>query len=140
MTVSQRNRQIADMVTTRMLDRMRDEVHCVVLFGSVARGKATEKSDIDMYIVAKDCSDTLKRMEAICAEVQSEYGDVAKIHRLFTGIAMFELDALNCRCSRIINTINEGIILYDDGTYESICKEAIATTPEDGPFITKTFD
>ena len=61
---SQRNRNIADTLVQRLLHRMRDEVHSVILFGSVARGEANDNSDIDLYIISKDSSNTRRRMEA----------------------------------------------------------------------------
>ena len=123
-TQSKRNREIADTLVERLLDRMRDEVHSVILFGSVARGEANDRSDIDMYIISKDSSDTRRRMEAICVEVQDEFENVAPIHRLFTDKMMFHLEATSCRCDRTMNIINQGIVLHDDGAYRDILREA----------------
>ena len=121
---SKRNREIADTLVERLLDRMRNEVHSVILFGSVARGEANDRSDIDMYIISKDSSDTRRRMEAICVEVQDEFDNVAPIHRLFTDKMMFHLEATSCRCDRTMNIINQGIVLHDDGAYRDILREA----------------
>ena len=121
---SQRNRKIADTLVERLLDRIRDEVHSVILFGSVARGEANDNSDIDLYIISKDNSDTRRRIENICAEVQKESGDTAPIHRLITDKMMFYTEASICRCNRTMNIINQGIVLHDDGSYKSILKEA----------------
>ncbi len=123
-TQSKRNREIADTLVERLLDRMRDEVHSVILFGSVARGEANARSDIDMYIISKDSSDTRRRMEAICVEVQDEFENVAPIHRLFTDKMMFYTEASICRCDRTMNIINQGIVLHDDGAYRDILREA----------------
>ncbi len=123
-TQSKRNREIADALVERLLDRMRNEVHSVILFGSVARGEANDRSDIDMYIISKDSSDTRRRMEAICVEVQDEFDNVAPIHRLFTDKMMFHLEATSCRCDRTMNIINQGIVLHDDGAYRDILREA----------------
>ena len=123
-TQSKRNRDIADALVERLLDRMRNEVHSVILFGSVARGEANDRSDIDMYIISKDSSDTRRRMEAICVEVQDEFDNVAPIHRLFTDKMMFHLEATSCRCDRTMNIINQGIVLHDDGAYRDILREA----------------
>ena len=120
---SRRNRKIADALVERLLDRMRDEVHSVILFGSVARGEADDQSDIDMYIISKGSSDTRRRMEAICAEVQDEFYNVAPIHRLFTDKMMFHLEATGCLCDRTMNIINQGIVLHDDGAYKRILEE-----------------
>lgn len=140
--ISERNRNIADTLTSRLLDAMADEVYSIVLFGSVARGDANEQSDIDLYIIAKDCTDTRRRMEAICVQVQDEFENVAPIHRLFTSTDMFDLEASSCRCSRTTNIINQGILLYDDGTFAGICEEAewekymskVAELPQDDEF------
>lgn len=121
---SQRNRKIADTLVERLLDRMRDEVHSVILFGSVARGEANDRSDIDLYIISKDSSDTRRRMEAICVEVQDEFDNIAPIHRLFTDKMMFHTEAAYCRCDRTMNIINQGVVLHDDGAYRDILEEA----------------
>lgn len=121
---SRRNRKIADTLVERLLDRMRDEVHSVILFGSVARGEANDRSDIDLYIISKDSSDTRRRMEAICTEVQDEFDNIAPIHRLFTDKMMFHLEATSCRCDRTMNIINQGVVLHDDGAYKDILAEA----------------
>lgn len=121
---SLRNRKIADTLVERLLNGMCDEVHSVILFGSVARGEANDKSDIDLYIISKDSSDTRRRMEAICAQVQDEFDDIAPIHRLFTDKMMFHLEATSCRCDRTMNIINQGIVLHDDGAYRQILEEA----------------
>ncbi len=121
---SQRNRKIANTVVERLLNKMRDEVHSVILFGSVARGEANDKSDIDLYIISKDSSDTRRRMEKICAEVQDEFDNIAPIHRLFTDKMMFYTEASICRCDRTMNIINQGIVLHDDGSYRDILEEA----------------
>lgn len=124
MTISQRNRKIADTLTQRLLNAMADEVHAVILFGSVARGEATQSSDIDLYIISKDSSDTRRRMEAICDEVQAEFADAAPIHHLFTDKIMFWTEAAACRCARTMNIINQGILLHDDGAYADILEDA----------------
>lgn len=124
MTISQRNRNIADTLTQRLLNAMADEVHAVILFGSVARGEATESSDIDLYIISKDSSDTRRRMEAICDEVQAEFANIAPIHHLFTDKIMFWTEAVACRCARTMNIINQGILLHDDGAYADILEDA----------------
>ena len=121
---SQRNRNIADTLVERLLDGMRGEVHSVILFGSVARGEANDRSDIDLYIISKDSSDTKQRMEAICAEVQDEFDNIAPIHRLFTDKLMFYTEASICRCNRTMNIINQGIVMHDDGSYREILREA----------------
>ena len=121
---SLRNRKIADTLVERLLDKMKDEVHSVILFGSVARGEANDKSDIDLYIISNDSSDTRRRVEKICAEVQKESGDIAPIHRLITDKLMFYTEASICRCNRTMNIINQGVVLHDDGAYRGILEEA----------------
>lgn len=119
---SQRNRKIADTLVEHLLYRMGDEVHSVILFGSVARGEANDRSNIDLYIISKDSSDTRQRMEAICAEVQDKFDNIAPIHRLFTDKMMFYTEASICRCDRTMNII-QGIVLHDDGAYRGILEE-----------------
>ncbi len=121
---SQRNRNIADTLVERLLDGMRGEVHSVILFGSVARGEANDRSDIDLYIISKDSSDTRRHMEAICAEVQDEFDNIAPIHRLYTDKLMFYTEASICRCNRTMNIINQAIVMHDYGSYREILREA----------------
>ena len=61
----------------------------VVLFGSVARGEATEDSDIDLLIIRKRGHDDEEALQAVRA-VEGE--DHVRIATVFTGPGMRDLD------------------------------------------------
>ena len=45
----------------RVLEKYRDRIESIILFGSVARGVAKEESDVDILIVTKDEDFRLRR-------------------------------------------------------------------------------
>lgn len=45
---------------TRITTRLKDEVRAIILFGSVARGQADPDSDIDVLVVLKNSSRSLR--------------------------------------------------------------------------------
>ena len=78
-------------------------VRRVILFGSYARGDATEKSDIDLII---DSGGTIGSWEF--------FGLIGKIvKKMPIDVDVFELDEIK-KPSRIFDSItNEGVVIYE---------------------------
>jgi len=47
-STSEKHRKAIESVVEQFLSELNDRIHSIVLFGSVARGEATEESDIDL--------------------------------------------------------------------------------------------
>lgn len=87
-------------------------IKSIVLFGSVARGEASEKSDIDILIIFKKSGFPAK--EKINAQIQ-EFLDMHDVEIIPTFLTMKEALKRRRKFDRfIMNVINEGKILYGD--------------------------
>ena len=61
MQIQRRNREAVGEFVRRVLERYKDKIESIILFGSVARGEAKENSDIDVLIVVKKEDFKLRR-------------------------------------------------------------------------------
>lgn len=84
----------------------------MILFGSVARGEAKEKSDIDMLIVYKNRKEKIKeRVSESSQEILSKY-DVDVVP---TYISVKEIMQRRKKLDRfVMNVLNEGKVLFGD--------------------------
>jgi len=53
MKIQKRYQEAVDEFMKRVLEKYRDRIESIILFGSVARGVAKEESDVDILIVTK---------------------------------------------------------------------------------------
>ena len=61
MQIKKKYRGAVEEFVRRVLERYRDKIDSIILFGSVARGEAKEDSDIDVLIVVKKEDFKLRR-------------------------------------------------------------------------------
>jgi len=61
MRIQKRYRKAVEEFVRRVLERYKDRIESIILFGSVARGEAKENSDIDVLIVVKKEDFRLRR-------------------------------------------------------------------------------
>ena len=61
MQIQRKYREAVEEFVRRVLERYRDKIDSIILFGSVARGEAKEDSDIDVLIVVKKEDFKLRR-------------------------------------------------------------------------------
>lgn len=54
MKIQKRYQEAVDEFMKRVLEKYRDRIESIILFGSVARAVAKEESDVDILIVMKD--------------------------------------------------------------------------------------
>jgi len=54
MRIQRRYQKAVDEFVRRALEKYKDRIDTIILFGSVARGEAREDSDIDILIVTKE--------------------------------------------------------------------------------------
>lgn len=84
------NWRIVDNLTTKLKERLRDNLLMLVLFGSVARGMVRRTSDIDILIVVKDKKRAERVVDSAISEIYS-YGReivplVINLHEFRDGI------------------------------------------------------
>lgn len=75
---TRRREQAFDAFARRVKDALGDEVHEIILYGSTARGEATETSDVDVLIVLENNGKSNQRevISTLAFEVGVEF-DVA---------------------------------------------------------------
>ena len=85
-----------------------DSLSCVILYGSKARGDATEDSDIDIMIVLKDVKDKSKELEKVIkltTEIDFRY------ETLISVTLQSDEEYLKKRSPLLLNVRKEGIVL-----------------------------
>lgn len=101
-----------------VLKKLSDRVQSIVVYGSLARGEATEDSDIDMLVVSRD-KELREKLSDISYEVDFENDFetfITPIH-----LTRDELEhRVNVGSPFILKILQEGVILYDDGTFQGI--------------------
>jgi len=97
-------------------EELKDNLISVILFGSVAKGKAKKWSDIDILIILKTKPDEEKRknMMEISSSILDTYANISEEH--FFTEKEFE-EAYRIGDDFLINVIKEGIILHDKGYF-----------------------
>ena len=117
MTTQSKYERVAELLTERLLAGFRDEIHSIILFGSVARGDATEDSDIDVLIISEAPYETQRKMHRASTEI--DLGN-----EVFTQLAIIAADELENEVSMrswfSSDIVGQGIVLYDDGTFQRI--------------------
>ena len=124
-SLNQKYRNAAEELARRVASDLGNKVDSVVLYRSVARGEARQDSDIDILVVSPDPKDIRKKVSEICEELIYQHG-----YTLFISTTHFNREELDWH-ARVRNPFmrkvsEEGVILYDDGTFSRKREE---TTP-----------
>ena len=118
-----KHRTVADLLTAALLAEMKEEIHSMVLFGSVARGEETDDSDVDVLIITEAPFEVRQRIDEVSYEIDLEKDVFTQ--PVFFSTQSFEKE-VGMRSYFSSDVIREGIVLYDDGTFERIHREATA--------------
>tara|TARA_B100000749_G_scaffold221002_1_gene176050 strand:- start:38 stop:349 length:312 start_codon:yes stop_codon:yes gene_type:complete len=93
-----------------------------VLFGPVARGDATTESDIDLLVIYDGSFATKERFTDVADDVDLANGVFTQL--VFFRTKRFERE-IRWRSYFSQDVINQGVVLYDDGTCQGICRESL---------------
>ncbi|MDO8614227.1 MAG: nucleotidyltransferase domain-containing protein [Dehalococcoidia bacterium] len=108
----------------RVLQRFPDVVHAVVLYGSVARGTATENSDVDVLVLR--VNGTPSRDDMVDISESIDFENEFRTFVIATAMTPERLQRLIAGGFPIANAVlREGEVLHDDGTFEGIRKAAV---------------
>jgi hypothetical protein len=66
-------RETLERFKKKVLNELKDRVHAIVVYGSLARGEYTQDSDIDILVIGNDRKDW-KRISEIAYEIDLKTG------------------------------------------------------------------
>jgi hypothetical protein len=111
----------------RVTSALGSQVDSIVLYGSVARGEAKRSSDIDILVVSPDPQSARQRVSEICEDVIYECD-----YTLFISTVHLSREELRWHTEVgspfVRNVVDEGVILYDDGTFSGVREKAAAAS------------
>ncbi|MFN4181000.1 MAG: nucleotidyltransferase domain-containing protein [Armatimonadota bacterium] len=126
MGISEKLRQLAERYAEVAREVLGDNLVSVALFGSVARGEATETSDIDLFIVCRQLPKGIFRRYELLEPIRERlYPEMKRlweqsIYSNFAELAFTEEEARQLRWIYLDMT-EDAVILFDrDGFLESI--------------------
>lgn len=119
-------RTAAEEFARKVVASLGEQVNSIVLFGSVARKRATKESDVDILVVGANSA-----LEDGVFDIAYEVGEASGFETYlstvyFTREEVQELVRLGS--SFIANVFEQGVILYDDGTFSGIRSQAIGAS------------
>jgi len=107
MQIHRKYREAVNEFVRRVLERYKDKIDSIILFGSVARGEAREDSDIDILVVG-DVS--LEELVEVSFPILLEYGEFISAKNMEKD--RFDFSAKEGH-SFVRNVLREGVVLYE---------------------------
>lgn len=120
-------RNAAEEFADRVTSALGDQVDSMVLYGSVARGKAKRYSDVDILVISPDPQATRKSVSQVRGAFTYERNFtffISLVH--FSREEFYKLRQLGSPF--IENVVNEGVILYDNGTFSRVRQKAVTVS------------
>lgn len=112
--------KIAEKLVLEMREKFQNNLHSIILFGSYAKGTAQVYSDIDILIIIYTKFSNLTERRDIEIELRKRlYRTVGQVSPKVGSIEELEaaLEALN---PLILDILDSGIILYDNGAFAKL--------------------
>jgi len=107
MQIQKKYRGAVEEFVRRVLERYRDKIDSIILFGSVARGEAKADSDIDILVVGDV---NLEELVEVSFPTLLEYGELISAKNMEKD--RFDFSAKE-GYSFIRNVLREGVVLYE---------------------------
>jgi len=107
MQIQKKYRGAVEEFVRRVLERYRDKIDSIILFGSVARGEAKADSDIDILVVGDV---NLEELVEVSFPILLEYGELISAKNMKKD--RFDFSAKE-GYSFIRNVLREGVVLYE---------------------------
>ncbi len=112
-------RKAAEELARRVTSALKNRIDSVVLYGSVGKGRATRGSDIDILVIAPDVDAIRPSLDETSNDFMYERGYTFFISTLY--LDRDELQNLVRLGSPFIDAVlDEGVVLYDNGTFSTI--------------------
>lgn len=116
---------VARQLANRLVTELDGQIQSIVLYGSVARGQVRVNSDIDLLIVTPR-GDNIR---AKVAEIEEDL-DSQNNYQTFLLSTYFTIEKVKELATtgspHMLDVINEGVILYDDGCFSRVRQEILA--------------
>ena len=120
-------RKAAEEFANRVTAALGDQIDSIVLYGSVARGKAKRDSDIDVLVIDPNPGLTREKISEICSDFSYE-----RDYTFFISLAHFSRDEFHKLWQMgspfIKEVVKEGLVLYDNGTFSRVREQALAAS------------
>ena len=114
------SKNITDKLISELKDIFHNELCSVILYGSYARELEQTYSDIDVLIILdREFADWTERRDVEIELRKRLYRTVGQVSPK-TGSTDELIMALNTLNPLILNILNHGISLHDDGTFEKL--------------------
>ncbi|MBI4499211.1 MAG: nucleotidyltransferase domain-containing protein [Chloroflexi bacterium] len=122
---SVRFRALAKAFAERVLGELDGAIQAVVLYGSVARGEATPESDVDLFIVTPQPQGIWSAVGDIAHNISAQHGYRPSLVPYAVDVRHIE-DLVRLGSPYLRDVLNEGRILYDDGTFAKLRQEILS--------------
>lgn len=109
-------RNAAEEFARRVTHALGSQIDCIVLYGSVVRGRAKRDSDIDILVISRESKLTGPRVNDICSEFTHERGYSFFISVVHFGREEFQ-QLVRLGSPFIHEVMDEGVVLHDNGTF-----------------------
>ena len=116
-------RETLERFKKKVLNELKNRIHAIVVYGSLAKGGYTKDSDIDILVIGEDKNDW-KKVSEIAYEIDFENCFMTFITTIFLTKDEFEY-RLKAGDPFIHNVLKEGVALYDTGVYERFRKSML---------------
>ena len=116
-------RVAAEDYTCRVTAALGDRIDSVVLYGSVARNETGPDSDIDVLVVSPDS----KSVSGILSKISAEHAYETRSAFLLSDVFLDRHDLIELQrvgSPFIRNILTDGVVLYDNGTFQRIREQA----------------
>jgi predicted nucleotidyltransferase len=105
-----KNKEIIDAFKNNLKQLYGDNLHSVILYGSLARGEETEESDIDLIVVLKEMGDFWEEVRRI-DELESSLEEKNSFEILISAIPLSLKDMGKIVTPLLLNVKKEGVVV-----------------------------
>lgn len=105
-----KNREIIEAFKNNLKQLYGDNLHSVILYGSLARGEETEESDIDLIVVLKEIKDFWDEVRRI-DELESRLEETNSFGILISAIPLSLKSMEETVTPLLLNVRKEGVVV-----------------------------
>ncbi|MBI2305522.1 MAG: nucleotidyltransferase domain-containing protein [Chloroflexi bacterium] len=120
-------RRVAEKFAQRLVEKVDGAIEAVILYGSVAKKRARRDSDIDLLVISQD--------PGLREHIFDISYDLDEEHNFDVFVSTFTVtpQQLSRGLSRgsplMWRVMEEGIALYDQGTFQGLHQELLGSSP-----------